>query len=64
MYNPQGLMFDDYKDVEQSERCGNDDTEITGQDGRGMIVNKGRPTLIRHVTFRLARIVLCVANCF
>ncbi len=33
MHNPLGLMFDDYKDVEHSEGCGNDDTEVTGQYG-------------------------------
>jgi hypothetical protein len=44
--NLPGLMFDDYEDVEQSESCGYDDTEITGQKGRGMIVKKGRPALI------------------
>ena len=38
--NLPGLMFDDYEDVEQSESCGYDDTEITGQKGRGMIVKR------------------------
>jgi hypothetical protein len=33
MHDPPGLMFDDYKDVEQPERCGHDNTEITGQNG-------------------------------
>jgi hypothetical protein len=39
-------MLDDDKDVEQPECCGDDDTEITGQNGCGMIANKGRPALI------------------
>jgi hypothetical protein len=46
MHNPRGLMFDDNKDVEQSEGCGIDDTEVTGQNGRGMIANKGRAALV------------------
>jgi hypothetical protein len=40
MHNPPGLVFDDYQDVERSERCGNDDAEVTGHNGRGMIAKK------------------------
>lgn len=40
MHNPPCLMFDDNKYVEQSERGGYDNTEITGQNGRGKIAHK------------------------
>ena len=40
MHDPPGMMLDDDKDVDQPECCGDDDTEISGQDGRGMIVKK------------------------
>lgn len=40
IYTLTGLVFDDYQDVEQLERCGNDDAEVTGHNGRGMIAKK------------------------
>jgi len=46
VYNPPGLVFDNNEHVEQPKRRRHDNTEVTGQYGRCMIANKGRPALI------------------
>jgi hypothetical protein len=46
MHNPACLVLDYYQDVEQPECSGDYDTEITGQNGCGVIANKGRPALV------------------
>ena len=46
MHNSPGLMLNDNRGVNQPECCGDDDTDIAGQNGRGVIANKGRPALI------------------
>ena len=43
-------MLDDYQEGKQSEPCGNDDTEITGLNGRGMLsaINSVQRVIIRN----------------
>jgi hypothetical protein len=39
-------VLDYGQDVEQSKRCCDDNTKIAGHNGRGVVANKGRLTLI------------------
>ena len=46
MHNPSGLVFDNDQYVEHAKRCGDDDTEVTGQYGCRMVAKERRPALV------------------
>ena len=59
VHYPPVFVFHDDQDVEQSERSGHNDAEVTGQDGRSMIAKEARPALIpARIPWRTQQYVL------